>query len=276
MIEFFEGKSVALVGPADYLGLFRNNSNNLEKIESCDMIVKLNSGVKLSKKYPDLVSKRIDILYNSLLDNCVNGGILIIEDVANSKIKHIRTTPKSDYSGFASQQNTTNITSQKTYDKLNSLAQNHNINTTIMGIELYNTVSKNVKSKPTTGFVTIYDILVHNPKSLYITGFNFFMSPPLKGYWGADPDEESKIPHTFTIAGKDTVLRTEKEHAEVVSNSKRHIHEYMWKYAKSTLLGNSNIEFDPILEKFLLVENFSKENYTKIVDDYLRIKETLK
>ena len=270
MIEFFKGKNVSLVGPADYLELFRENSENLKKIESADVVVKLNSGINLSTIYPELVSKRIDILYNSLLDNCVNGGVLSIEDIVNANIRHIRTTPKSSYSGFADRQDTTNITSKKTYNKLLSLSNDHRIDTSIMNIELYNTVSKNVKSKPTTGFVTIYDILMYNPKSLYITGFNFFMSPPLKGYWGGGLDGSEKIPHKFTVAGeKKEVFRTEEEHAAVVSNSKRHVHEYMWRYAKNTLLSKDNVSFDPILEKFLLVENFSKENYNKILKDYV-------
>ena len=269
MIEFFKGKNVSLVGPADYLEVFRGNGDNLKKIESADVVVKLNSGINLSTIYPELVSKRIDILYNSLLDNCVNGGVLSVEDVVNANVRHIRTTPKSSYSGFADSQGTTNITSKKTYDKLMSLSQDHRIDTSIMNIELYNSVSKNVKSKPTTGFVTIYDILMHNPKSLYVTGFNFFMSPPLKGYWGASQGENEKIPHKFTVEGeKHEVLRTEKEHAVVVSKSKRHVHEYMWRYAKNTLLARNDVSFDPILEKFLLVENFSIENYTKIVKDY--------
>ncbi len=270
MIEFFKDKNVSLVGPADYLEIFGKDSKNLKKIESADVVVKLNSGINLSNIYPELVSRKIDILYNSLLDNCVNGGVLNIEDIVKANVRHIRTTPKSSYSGFAHRQDSTNITSKETYNKLLSLSNDHHIDTSIMDMNLYNLVSKSVKSKPTTGFVAIYDILMYNPKSLYITGFNFFMTPPLKGYWGASLDGNEKIPHKFTVSGqKNEILRTEQEHAEVVANSKRHVHEYMWRYAKSTLLNKSNVSFDPILEKFLLVENFSKENYTKIVKDYL-------
>ena len=268
MFDYFNGKTVALVGPADYLELFSGDNKNLEKIESCDVVVKLNSGIKLSKNYPHLVSSRTDILYNSLLDNCVNGGVLLIDDIVSSKIKHIRTTPKSDYSGIAVSQNTTNITTRDTLEKLHLLFSNYKIETTVMDIQLYNHISKSVKSKPTTGFVTIYDILKYNPKSLFITGFNFFMSPPLRGYWGATDQKDSKIPHPFTVEGKPVPPRTEKEHAEVVANSKRHVHKDMWEYAKSTLLYNNRVELDPILKSLLLVENFSKDNYNKIIADY--------
>tara|TARA_Y100000816_G_C26075174_1_gene565872 strand:+ start:81 stop:908 length:828 start_codon:yes stop_codon:yes gene_type:complete len=268
MREFFEGKSVALVGPADYLELFRENSENLKKIEECDVIVKLNSGINLSKKYPELVSKRIDILYNSLLDNCVNGGVLNISEIASSGIKHIRTTPKSNMKGIATNPGESNITKKETLEKLKTLFENHNIGTSIMDMNLYNLVSTSVKSKPTTGVVAIYDILLYNPKSLYITGFNFFMTPPLRGYWGAEESGDSKIPYAFTVNGTEKVLRSEKEHAEVVSNSKRHVHKYMWDYAKRTLVPSDIVEFDPILEKLLLVENFSKESYNEIVEEY--------
>ena len=42
----------------------------------------------------------------------------------------------------------------------------------------------------------------------------------------------------------------------------------MWDYAKRTLVPSDIVEFDPILEKLLLVENFSKESYNEIVEEY--------
>lgn len=40
-------------------------------------------------------------------------------------------------------------------------------------LKVFNTLGQHI---PTTGFSAIYDILEHNPKSVYITGFDFFES----------------------------------------------------------------------------------------------------
>lgn len=268
MPELFKDKTVALVGPANYLTLFKKDNENLSKIEECDVVVKLNNGINLSKMYSNLVSNRIDVLYNSLLDNCANGGILNVEDVIKFKIKQIITTPKSDMKGIAINQKSTNITNDQTFKKLHLLHNQHNIPTSIVDINLYNFVSSAVKCKPTTGVVALYDILSQKPKSLYVTGFNFFLSPPLKGYWGAKKENNQKIPYQFSTGGKTGPLRTEEEHAEVISNSKRHVHKDMWFYAKNTLLNKERVSFDPILKKILLLENFSKSDYNNIVLEF--------
>ena len=97
--------------------------------------------------------------------------LLNVDDIIRSKIKHIRTTPKSSYSGVATEQNQTNINKQETFDKVTSLFNDHKIPVSIIDVNLYNHVSAAVKSKPTTGVVAIYDVLVHKPKSIFITGF---------------------------------------------------------------------------------------------------------
>ena len=99
--QYFKNKSVALVGCADYLELL--DEDNLKRIEECDIVVKMNKGFNLSKTHAHLISSRIDIYYNSLLEDCVNGGVLDIEEIGNSEIALIRTTPQSDMKGIATE-----------------------------------------------------------------------------------------------------------------------------------------------------------------------------
>ena len=96
------------------------------------------------------------------------------------------------------------------------------------------------------------------PRSLYITGFSFFLGGPIKGYWGGDN------PGGIEEYWK----RTEVEHAEKCFNSTRHVHANMWKSFKDFYSISGNISLDPIMEKIISLENYSKDGYNKIVLEY--------
>ena len=154
--KYFENKSVALVGCADYLELL--DKDNLRRIEECDIVVKMNKGFNLSKTHSHLISSRIDFYYNSLLENCVNGGVLEVDDIAKSNIALIRTTPQSSMKGIATEYRT-NATSQATIDKISELYEKHGLATTIIPPEFFTELSRVIDCKPTTGFAAIFDLL---------------------------------------------------------------------------------------------------------------------
>lgn len=255
MKSYFENKSIALVGPASYLQLI--SSNNLKKINENDVVVRINCGFNLQKEYPEVLGKRADFLYNTLLDDCINGGVINVEEIAKSGIKHIRTIPKSDLKGIAVN-NETNVSKEETYKKLLSLQKEHSISTSVIDYKFFNSISEKVDCRPTTGFVAIYDILNFNPKSLYVCGFSFYLGGVLKGYWGADkPGGILETRH-----------RSEEEEAERAFNSTRHVHKNIWNYAKSTLSTNEKITCDEIMTQILNFESYDRKSYNSLIESY--------
>ena len=259
--EYFENKKVALVGPADYLELI--SPGNLTAIEACDVVIKINCGFNLTKSYENVLGKRTDFLYNTLLDNCINGGVIDVEEISRSDIKHIRTIPKSNMKGIAVNNNIS-FNKQRTMDKILELQNNHNIELSIIDYKFFNNISRQVDCRPTTGFAAMLDILSHEPELLYVTGFSFFLSGPLKGYWGGSEPNGIEA-----LRG-----RTEVEEAERAFNSTRHVHKNMWRYAKEKISTLKNIRFDPILEEIIKLKEYSKEGYNEILKENYGVSRT--
>ena len=254
MKEFFNNKTVAIVGPADYIALL--DDSNIKKIENSDVIVRINCGFNIVDNYSKIVGSRTDIFYNNLLEDCINGGILDVDKISKSEIKHIRTIPKSDMSGISTS-NTTNI-KQPTLDKLINLRNNRGIHTSLVDCTDFTAISRSIQCRPTTGFVALLDIIKHNPKELYVTGFSFYLGGVLKGYFGGS------LPGGIV----ETVGRTEHEESERNFNSKRHVHRNMWRVFKQEIMPRENVSVDPIMEKILALENYDREKYNEIIRNY--------
>lgn len=250
-----KNKTVALVGPADYLE-FLDTNKNLTLINSADVVIKMNRGFDLSEKYFHLIGDRVDIFYNSLKEDCVNGGILDVEKIVKANVKHIRTYPQSDMKGIALS-NLSNAKNEKTLKKIQSL-HSRGVTSSMIDCNFFTEISLKVDCRPTTGFIAIYDILNARPSKLYITGFNFFLGSPLKGYWGGS--EPGGIEELWGLS--------EKEHADKVHASTRHVHKNMWKVFKTEIVPLEFVSMDPIMQEIFLLEEYNKKEYDQILERY--------
>ena len=133
------------------------------ELSNSDVIVKINCGFNISKKYEEIFGKRCDVLYNSLLDESKNGGILSVKDLIENKIVHIRTKPDSTMKGYAGK--TEKKIKLDTIEKLKQI-QNNNINVSIIPHDFFNEAANKINCRPTMGFIAVLDILKHQPKSL--------------------------------------------------------------------------------------------------------------
>ena len=255
MEEYFKNKRVVVIGPANYLSLITKETK--ENIKNSDTIVRINRGFDLVEQYSSIVGKKTDVLYNNLLGDCINGGVLDPKKIASAEVKHIRTVPKSDIKGIAIS-NTTNIKNKETYMSLLDLQKNHKINTSIIDCNMFSNAARKVDCRPTTGFVALLDILSYLPTNLHVTGYSFYLGGVLKGYFGGK--SPGGIFKTFG--------RSEDEEIERNFNSTRHVHANMWNYCKESFLTLENISFDPILTNILEMDSFSKEKYQKIIVNY--------
>ena len=68
--SLIKGKTVALVGPAEYL----MGSNYGKEIDKHDVVVRVNRGIELIEVYENDVGKKSDILYSCLIEKPANAG----------------------------------------------------------------------------------------------------------------------------------------------------------------------------------------------------------
>ena len=228
--EIIRDKTIAIVGPASYL----ENSKLGKEIDSYDLVVRINRGIELIENYSSDIGFRTDILYSCLIEDPENAGIidpLLFSEKYN--LKFICTTPFADLKSFFNKNDIHPMVDKEKFKKLSKL-----IPTRIIPNEYWECFSKELKTRPTTGYISVFDILRFKPSKIKIFGFSFYTTGILKGY------------------KKGTKYQEETFH-DVALKSKRHNHRKMFNYAKKILLYDERIELDPFLQN-ILKKTFSK------------------
>ena len=229
--EYLKGKSVALVGPAEYL----TNLDTGSYIDSFDIVVRINRGMEVIETYSKSIGKRTDILYNCLIESPDNGGIINIRNLSVNNVAWIATIPGSDVNGVCTSDKLHKMVKWFTVFKIKRKFSYH-----IMDYQNYTQLNKKINSRANTGFAAIFDLLDHDVCKLYITGFSFYLDDFINGY-------------------KEGCSRSEKEFAKQCFASKRHQQVPQWDLLKKTLCYDKRIEVDPVLEKILAMTNLSRE-----------------
>lgn len=175
----FKDKRVVIVGPAPYL----EGGNRGHEIDSYDIVVRINSGYKLTENCKDYGS-RTDVLYHVVNQHPENGGTINMQIIQTNNIKNVigcypclSTIEKSSF---------TNIGTLRDYItlKINNFS-------TIVKSE-YIIFEKQINTRPNAGTVAIFDLLKKDIKSLYIIGFTLFKDGYSKNYRETDPIERMK------------------------------------------------------------------------------------
>ncbi len=231
--NIIEGKSVAVVGPASYL----EGSGLGKEIDSHDLVIRINRGCELINKYSIDIGEKTDILYSCLIEKPENAGKVDLEDLKKLGIKYLCTTPPPQQDGTSL---FTDIPTMVVKAKFNRISKS--IPTRIVDHLFWNSIAREIKSRPTTGYVAIFDQIRFNPAKVSVYGYSFYLTGILKGY-------KSGIVGT-----------TEKELCEKSFASKRHNQRNMWLYAKNTLLDKDNINLDNNLYNILSMEDFDKNS----------------
>jgi len=240
--EYIEGKTISLVGPAKYL----KGKGYGKSIESSDIVIRINRGIESTNNYPKDLGTRTDILYSCLIEKSQQAGKLDPKELKGKyKINHIVAPPVSDYSGISNSNSFHGMVNMKTVKAIEKV-----IPIRLISSSFHTTLAKKVSCKPNTGFLSIFDLLSFNIKSLSIYGFSFYLDGFIDGQKSGVELEKNC---------------TEQEFANMAFNSKRHIQKNMWKYASNNLLNNNKVKLDPILEKILSLESFSKNSFEEEV-----------
>ena len=231
--EIIRDKTIALVGPASYL----ENSKWGKEIDSYDLVIRINRGIELIDNYSSDIGLRTDILYSCLIEDPENAGI--IDPILFSEkynLKFICTTPFSNLKSFF---NKNDIHPMADKDKFKTLSKL--IPSRIISHRYWESFSKELETRPTTGYISIFDILKFRPKKIKIFGFSFYSTGILKGY------------------KKGTKYKEETFH-DVALRSKRHNHRKMFDYAKNILLNDARVELDPFLQNLFKKKILNENN----------------
>ena len=235
-----EGKSIALVGPAKYM----QGSNYGAEIDSHDLVVRINRGIESIDQFHNDIGRRTDFYYSCLIERAQQTGKLNpIELKEHYGIKCLIAPPNSDMKGIAEKTEFHSLVNKKTIMEIASLMPIR-----VIEHDFHTALAKEIQCKPNTGFLAIYHLLSMNPKSLSIYGFSFYLD-------GFLPGQKAGIEYEKNC--------TEQEFANMAFNSKRHVQENMWKFAKETLKNNPKVKLDNILERILNLPALDKELFEK-------------
>ena len=234
--SYLKGKKVALVGPANYLSLVEYG----EKINSYDIIVRVNRGIELIEDSSIHLGNRTDILYNCLIEHPDNGGKISISNLKRNNVKWICTIPYGSADGKKTSRFLHPQVKLRTFLKLILFMNLH-----IFDYKEYGKLNKRIKCRANTGFAAIFDLLNSDIKELFITGFSFYLDTFFAGY-------------------KKGCERSEEKFAQECFISKRHNQQNQWELLKE-LRTDSRLTFDPILEKILSLDELDRNNFKDIL-----------
>lgn len=157
--QFLSGKRVAIVGPAKHI----EGACSADRIESHDIIVRVNNKiVPVPSHLCADMGERTEMLYTYLHPADVNP-----EAWADYGVKHV-CCPLADIDPF-------------NRDIANFRSINRHIPLRVVDEPTYQVLEQALGSRPLTGFAAICDLLKFPLKSLYVTGFDFYVSGVVEG-----------------------------------------------------------------------------------------------
>lgn len=222
LIEKLSGKSIALVGPAGYLA----DAGLGATIDQQDIVVRINRGCEISSALPEAVGRRTDLLYSCLVNHPDNAGDLdcdLYKRAGVQKVIYVPLVQGSRALPFYKDPNIRIIDYVKIWSRLGI---------EVVDVKVMKELYSLVKTRPNTGFAALFHLLSMPIKSLYLTGFSFYLDDFIQGY-KAGCDRESL---TFS---------------EQCFMSKRHEQEPQWRLLKRLHRSDERLSVDPILKKIL-------------------------
>lgn len=218
--KLLSNKRVALVGPSSNT----SHTKQGDKIESYDLVVRLNKTFDIPLSRQVDIGRRTDILYNSMNTSDFPGqnnfSPKLIDKLINNNIKYISCSYPFTYPFD------TDIL--KFIDINQSRIPYH-----IIDVILYRYLLSIIKSRPYTGTCAIIDLLSYPIKELYITGVDCYLNK----YYG----EYRKI---------DKYQLHELRHNHIHNNRPQ------LAFMKQLAINDSRIKLDPFLEDYFFKKDF--------------------
>ncbi len=159
--SYLSGKRVALVGPAP------SGPDGGSKIDSYDVVVRLNNMVNVPSSMREHLGSRTDVLYATLDGNPLD----LVKSMVDNSVKFVSTSYPADEWFFRARmmQNVSILKSLNAFGRVD-------LKTVVLPSREYFHVKEATSSRPNTGFSAIIDLLSADIEELYITGLDFYRS----------------------------------------------------------------------------------------------------
>ena len=209
LFNYLEGKSVIIVGPAEYL----IGQNKGEWIDSFDVVVRLNLSCPVPVELKKDVGSRTDVLYHTLVRD---QHIKAVPTVFKCHTRQEIIDWKKDGVKWVVLKNNLNWLHRKGTN-MRVFANNISgvIRWTNVSGHKYRRLTYMTRKGPNTGTIAIYHLLFSKLKSLhvvgcdfhktgYYTGYGGFSEEQAKlgqggrGYWGQAGEKSKKGPHDIS------------------------------------------------------------------------------
>lgn len=172
LYHIFDGKRVALIGPADS----SMNEKNGKEIDQYDIIVRLNKGYQLinDPKIREYIGSRTDVLFARLdVRECVDPGTFDREMLQSQGLKHLFGFMRIPELGYY-------YRTVSFIEKFGDVFRNR---LKILSVDKYKMIFKSLLgSKPSVGYIALYTLMESNATEIYVTGITFYLSEYQKGY----------------------------------------------------------------------------------------------
>ena len=217
--KFLLDKTVCVVGPASSMtdiagSSFTTKEEQVDKINSYDVIVRLNKTLPIPENLSPFIGNRTDVLYNCMtpVENKMLYNIPYLSREIIWMVSSLPAKPPAIYD-------------------ISRFAQINNgiVNFTVPRIEHWNKIEQELQTRPNTGFWAILDLLSCPIKELYITGITFFRGGYMKEY--KNFNEEQALSY----------LKKDGHHRQ----------EPQIEYMKKNLLQDKRVSVDSFLSKIL-------------------------
>tara|TARA_Y100001958_G_C21239141_1_gene566362 strand:+ start:2686 stop:3504 length:819 start_codon:yes stop_codon:yes gene_type:complete len=197
--KFLRNKNVIIVGPAEHV-------NSGKFIDSHDVVVRLNRGLKLCEK-PEKYGSKTNVMY--FADHHSYDG-LTKEDL--KKLDFIKFQfPDADNKDYFYP------LGPKEYEGYNTIPFS---NTILRADKSYLDFEKEIKTRPNTGTFAIWDILRYPIKSLYITGITLNTSNYNEDYYKTIKNFDIKKVKNDKIHGTHNLSNMARYYNTLLKNNK--------------------------------------------------------
>ena len=216
--DFLKGKSVILVGPANYL----SGKGQGTFIDSFDVVVRLNRSYPVNVADAVDLGSRTDIWYHNMNENLAQGGPIDITQMEQSGVKFLSTHFPKHLSYFDRDIKTCEHKIKDSFVSFHSWSD----------LEQFVTLYPMLNTRPNIGVGAILDLLNYDVKNLHVVGITFFEGGYLESYSNRDEDlvplyNEDKVPNH--------IQRTQRQMIKLLAENEerltfdKYIQNILWK-----------------------------------------------
>lgn len=172
LFRIFDGKRVALIGPADSSMSDKKGT----EIDQYDLIVRLNKGYQLIEdpKNIDYIGSRTDVLFARLDErDCLEPETFDRKMLQKQGLKHLFGFMRTPELGYY----------YRTVSFIEKFGNTFGKQLKILSVEKYKMIFKSLLgSKPSVGYIALYTLMESKATEIYVTGITFYLSEYQKGY----------------------------------------------------------------------------------------------